>query len=85
MHDILISKFKLRKFKLSTSFAMYHSSDYHFYADDTQLYLAFKSECPKDMACCKATVEQCIRSIDNWMLTSKLKQNHDKTEPPSFT
>ena len=44
------------------------------------LYLVFISDCPEDLECCKNTIEQCVRSIDNWMLANKLKLNHDKTE-----
>ena len=39
-----------------------YNLEYHFYADDTQLYVAFKTDC------------QCVRDIDSWMVINKLKQ-----------
>ena len=52
----------------------------NFYADDTQLYVAFKTDCLDKMVECKTTIEQCVRDIDNWMAINKLKLNQDKTE-----
>ena len=45
--------------------------EYHFYADDTQLYVAFKTDCLDKMEECKTTIEQCVRDIDNWMVINK--------------
>ena len=57
-----------------------YNLEYHFYADDTQLYVAFKTDCLDKMVECKTTIEQCVRDIDNWMVINKLKLNQDKTE-----
>ena len=57
-----------------------HNLEYHFYADDTQLYVAFKTHCLDKMAQCKSSIEQCVCDIDNWMASNKLKLNQDKTE-----
>ena len=57
-----------------------YNLEYHFYADDTQLYVAFKTDCLDKMVECKTTIEQCVRDIDNWMVINKLKVNQDKTE-----
>ena len=53
---------------------------YHFYADDTQLYLSFETSSPEDLSTCKSAIEDCIKDIDLWMLENKLKLNNGKTE-----
>ena len=53
---------------------------YHFYADDTQLYLSFETSSAEDLSICKSTIEDCVREIDLWMLVNKLKLNSNKTE-----
>ena len=57
-----------------------YNLEYNFYADDTQLYVAFKTDCLDKMVGCKTTIEQCVRDIDNWMVINKLKLNQDKSE-----
>ena len=57
-----------------------YNLEYNFYADDTQLYVAFKTDCLDKMVECKTTIEQCVRDIDNWMVIKKVKLNQDKTE-----
>ena len=54
-----------------------HGLVYHFYADDTQLYITFK-DCDVDSA--RLRVENCVADICHWMDVNKLKLNHDKTE-----
>ena len=53
---------------------------FHFYADDTQLYLSFNSLSADDQVSSVSRVESCVREIDNWMTRNKLKLNRDKTE-----
>ena len=51
---------------------------FHFYADDTQLYISFKSG-----SSCKSAIlslENCVEDIKKWMLENMLKLNDDKTE-----
>ena len=57
-----------------------HGLNYHFYADDSQLYVAFK---PKDQISREeaiAKVEACSKDIKAWMNNNFLKLNGDKTE-----
>ena len=58
----------------------HHKVNFHLYADDTQLYLSFKSEVREDVEQASSTMEACIRDIDAWMTVNKLKMNRDKTE-----
>uniref|UniRef100_A0A670I451 Reverse transcriptase domain-containing protein n=1 Tax=Podarcis muralis TaxID=64176 RepID=A0A670I451_PODMU len=45
----------------------------HQYADDTQLYLSFKSE-PVKVLC------ECLEAVGGWMAANRLRLNPDKTE-----
>ena len=57
-----------------------HSIPFNLYADDTQLYLSFTSNCPNHLSSTKMEVELCVKDIGDWMLRNKLKLNQDKTE-----
>ena len=54
-----------------------HGLSYHFYADDSQLYLCIDPENVHDLI---FKVEICVAEINEWMLVNKLKCNNDKTE-----
>ena len=56
-----------------------YNMGFHFYADDTQLYLSFNTLNEEDRVCIVAQVESCVRDIDHWMASNRLKLN-DKTE-----
>ena len=57
-----------------------HGLSYHFYADETQLYLSFETSSPEDLSTCKSALEDCVKDINLWMLNNKLKLNSGKTE-----
>ena len=57
-----------------------HGLSYHLYADDSQLYVSFKTSSFKDTVSCKSKIEACVTDIDPWMVMNKLKMNGDKTE-----
>ena len=50
---------------------------YHFYADDSQLWVIFK---PPELDTAIGQMEKCITSMQKWMHTHQLKMNDDKTE-----
>ena len=56
-----------------------HGLDYHFYADDSQLYIFVKPvQVLVDLAA--GRMQRCIEDIHIWMRANFLKCNRDKTE-----
>ncbi len=53
--------------------------DYHFYADDSQVALAFSPDILVDQIDAFERVESCADSVRTWMFQNKLKLNDDKT------
>ena len=58
----------------------HHSMSYHFYADDTQLYMSFHPSTTGEPEFSKTQMEACIHDIELWMSSNKLRLNNDKTE-----
>jgi hypothetical protein len=54
-----------------------HGLNYHFYADDTQLYTSFSI---KDSNSSVMSVSECIADIKTWMKSNLLMLNDSKTE-----
>jgi hypothetical protein len=54
-----------------------HNIDFHLYADDTQVYLAF-DPCDEDDALSR--LEMCLSEVRLWMAQNYLKLNDSKTE-----
>ena len=65
--------------------ARHHNMTFHFYADDSQFYISFKTCCVDDMELSKARIEACILDINLWMVQNRLKLNQDKTEVLVFS
>jgi hypothetical protein len=57
-----------------------HGIDFHLYADNTQLYIVFKSSVDGNLDLAKSKIEACVSDIDAWMTSNMLKMNRDKTE-----
>ena len=53
-----------------------HLPNVHAYADDTQLYLAFKPINYANETAAVSSIQSCIRDLQNWMLMDKLKLNY---------
>lgn len=52
----------------------------HAYADDSQLYLSFRTDSfASEMEALNA-MEQCVRAVRAWMIIDKMKMNDGKTE-----
>ena len=57
-----------------------HLPQVHCYADDTQIYLAFKPDNSASQTTAISTMEACIDDLRRWMIEDKLMINDDKTE-----
>ena len=57
-----------------------HAVTYHLYADDQQLYLAFKPSNAGAKEQCIKQLQGCIEDLHKWMSANMLKLNDDKTE-----
>jgi len=55
-----------------------HNLNFHFYADDSKLFLSFKGT--DRLFESKLQLEACITDICHWMAFNELKLNQDKTE-----
>ena len=57
-----------------------HSTTYHLYADDTQLFQEFSQSDNTSPEIAIRKMERCVISIRQWMKTNMLKLNDDNTE-----
>ena len=69
--------FSLYTTQLNKLISAYNSVKFHFYADDTQLYIQLS---PDSTAAAFSQLQNCLRDIQSWMGSNKLKLNPDKTE-----
>ena len=56
-----------------------YNLNYHVYADDTQLYITFKSS-QETADSCITMLEKCIQEIRSWMRQNFLKLNDENTK-----
>ena len=57
-----------------------HLLNVHCFADDTQLYLSFKSDDKSSLDEAISAMNSCISDLRNWMIRDRLMINDDKTE-----
>ena len=57
-----------------------HNIIFHFYTDNSQIYMTFKPALDGDKEECLHKLEHCIEEIRTWMATNYLKFNMGKTE-----
>ena len=69
--------FSLYTAALSLLIGRHNGVKFHFYADDTQLYINLSHKNPADAF---DKLNRCLQDVKEWMSTSKLKLNPDKTE-----
>ncbi|KXJ12154.1 Arachidonate 5-lipoxygenase [Exaiptasia diaphana] len=67
------------KFKPDGGHGM-HKMSFHFYADDTQIYIPFSCNDENALDAALNSIKACLCDIDLWMTINKLKLNKDKTE-----
>ena len=69
--------FSLYTTPLAKIISSHESIRYHFYADDTQLYVQIT---PENFTTSFSILQNCFSDVQKWMASSRLKLNPDKTE-----
>ena len=69
--------FSLYTSRLSTLIGKHKGVNFHFYADDTQLYVHLSH---MNASAAFDKLNRCLQDVKEWMSASKLKLNPDKTE-----
>ena len=69
--------FSLYTSPLSTLNGKHKGAKFHFYADDSQLYVHLSH---MNASSAFEKLNKCLQDVKDWMLASKLKLNPDKTE-----
>ena len=72
--------FSLFTYHLATIIEWFQHIRYHFYADDTQLYIQFNPNNPGEINQALSTLSECIMDIKQWMLSNMLQLNDSKTD-----
>ena len=57
----------------------FHEMQFHFYADNTQLYISFSTNNDMELTNIITKFEECLSDVDKWMSINGLKLNKDKT------
>lgn len=57
-----------------------HDMELHIYADDTQLYCFFDVKSSSEASDSADKIARCVKDIQSWMTSVRLKLNDDKTE-----
>ncbi len=70
--------------------AVLHDIDFHLYADDSRMYLAFNPSSSDSTNTAVSTIQQCFSKVKAWMTSHFLKLNDAKTEvlvitPPALS
>ena len=71
------SLFSLYTTPLSLIISIHKGIKFHFYADDSQVYIHLSQ---KNVSAAFEKLNRCLDNVKQWMFTSKLKLNPDKTE-----
>ena len=58
----------------------FHDMEFHYYADDTHLYISFSANDDLELTSNIAKIEECLHDLDKWMSLNKLKLNQTKTK-----
>ena len=69
--------FSLYTSPLSTLIGRHEGVNFHFYADDTQLFVHLSH---RNVSAAFDKLNRCLQDVKEWMSASKLKLNPDKTE-----
>ena len=69
--------FSLYTSPLSTLIGKHKGINFHFYANDTQLYVHLSH---RNASAAFDKLNRCLHNVKEWMSASKLKLNPDKTE-----
>ena len=69
--------FSLYTSPLITLIGKHKGVNFHFYADDTQLYVHLSH---RNASAAFDKLNRCLQDVKEWMSASKLKLNSDKTE-----
>ena len=77
-YKILIAFGKYNQYRPFGAIAHERGLSLYMYADDTQLYIAFKSVGGGELA--TERVEACVNEMSSWMRKNKLQLNDSKTE-----